>query len=258
MPLGTGELLLQPLQEARVFDMLSLCRDAEFLEPDVDAELVAAVFQRQEFLLDAEGHEVFARGGAADGGVEDFSVEAAAQLGFHEAELRQANPASLDADAVPLVAGAVALLELALGLELRVAGAALEKVLVGRVQIPKRFLEGHRIHVVQPSSVFPALEVGEEAGRFFVIDSVVVGLPLVDAEAKEMVVHESGTAERAVDEMLLLCRGVDAELVALGAGFHVLLPPFCLILAKIAGYCGKPSRFHCLRKFAGPALYPHS
>ena len=73
-----------------------------------------------------------------------------------------------------------------------------------------------------------------------------------------MIVYKPCTAERAVDEVLLLCRRINTELVALGIAFHVLRPPFTLILTETAGYCGKPSRFNCLRKFAGPAFHPHS
>ena len=99
----------------------------------------------------------------------------------------------------------------------------LEEVLIGAVKIPQGFLKCHRIDFFQPCRFFPLLEVGEKLARLDIGHRFMVCLPLVTADGEEMVVHESGAAERPMNEAYVSMRSLPLRCFL---AFDVLLDNF--------------------------------
>lgn len=107
-----------------------------------------------------------------------------------------------------------------LRLEARVSCPLIEEILECTVEVAQGFLQCHAVYFGQPRSFLALLEVSEQSTGFRVANGLAVRVPLVAADSEEMVVHETGTAERPMDETRLRRIRIDAELVAERVRFH--------------------------------------
>ena len=73
------------------------------------------------------------------------------------------------------------------------------KVLIGAVKIAQRFLQRHAVCFGKPGCILALLEIGEELTRLDVSQRMMVRFPFITPDRKEVVKHETDTAERAVD-----------------------------------------------------------
>lgn len=168
------EFLMVFEEEAMVRDGIAGAVCTELFEPDIDAEASRPARREGDLLLYAEGDEVLLRCRTDDRCVQDAPLERAAEVDADVPNFRELEFPVHEADAVRLVARAVALLVLLPRFKLRVAGSAGEEVLVGFVEVAQGFLQRHGVNLPQPRRFLAALHVRQETARIFVRDALLV------------------------------------------------------------------------------------
>lgn len=86
----------------------------------------------------------------------------------------------------------------------------------------QQFLQRHAVCFGKPGCILALLEIGEELTRLDVSQRMMVRFPFITPDRKEVVEHETGTAESAVDQTRLRLIRIDTELVSQCVCFHML------------------------------------
>lgn len=215
------KLLAVFAKKIRILYDFSIAVGIELLKPDINAKLVFSTWFEIDIFFHAQRDKILTRCRTGYRGICNLAIEFTAQGNLYVANLRQLELAINKTDAIRLIPCAIRLGMRMFRLEARIPGKFLEESRVRIVEISERFLQCHGIDFAKPARFLATFEIGQKQIRVFVVKAFVIGFPLVAANCKEVVEHETATAKRSIDKALLRLVRIDAILVAL-CRFHVV------------------------------------
>lgn len=212
MPLQAGELFCSTVQVPGIGDMLAVRQSGEPVHPEIDADALTGLGEFLDGFIEAEGDEVPAgrplgyrcRRGQAG------KLSAPSHFQFAEFGYLQGFCVGIVFERRARVLGGLLAV---LSLRGRISSSLLEEVDESGLQVPQRLLKRDAGDFVEPDVLFGLLQLRQQGRRFVIADLATFAVG-VGAEAKEVVVHDPATTERASENLLLFGSGIQTKAVA--------------------------------------------
>ena len=193
--------------------------DRQMRQARVDPDLLGGRRKRYRLELAQAGHEVAPR--RVHRHRDRRRLRGQRSRPAHVQRLRALGERQLPAPVLEARAGELRRLPAVLGLEARVAGAALEEVREGALLVAKALLGRDRRDLAKPREVRFGLQLGQPCRRFGVPDGTTTVAKGVRPPAQHVVADDAHASERPREKPTLLVGGIEPVLVGtLRCGSH--------------------------------------